>query len=396
MERPEARPLPPAARGRSLPARSAAPRADLGTNPARTRFEQENDPPARLFAPMRFERVRLDSIAHALPDEAVRSEELEARLAPLYERLRLSVGRLELMSGIRERRFWLPGTRPSTAAARAGRVALERSGLDRARIGCVIHASVCRDFLEPATASVVHRALELSPDALAFDLSNACLGFANALAVLAAMIENGSIDAGLAVAGEDGRPLVEETLRRLASDPSIGRNDLKRAFASLTIGSGAAAAVLARDALSPNGRRLVAATSGAATEHVELCRGDRVEGGAGPWMETDSEALLHAGNALAARTFERFLAETGWTRASIERVVTHQVGSAHKRLLFETLALYPERDYPTVERFGNVGSVSLPLSLSLAIDAGFVRAGERVALLGIGSGLQCQMLALEG
>ncbi|MGB1409251.1 deaminase, partial [Alloalcanivorax venustensis] len=42
------------------------------------------------------------------------------------------------------------------AAARAGRDALERSGVDPARIGCLIHSSVCRGFMEPATASVVH------------------------------------------------------------------------------------------------------------------------------------------------------------------------------------------------------------------------------------------------
>ncbi|MDP6538499.1 MAG: 3-oxoacyl-ACP synthase III [Planctomycetota bacterium] len=345
---------------------------------------------------MRFEKVHLDSIAHALPEEVVTSAELEERLAPLYERLNLSVGRLELMSGIRERRFWPRGTRPSEAAARAGAAALERSDIARERIGCVIHASVCRDFLEPATASVVHRALELPASCPAFDLSNACLGFANAMVVAANMIEGGRIDAALVVTGEDGRPLVEETLARLSSDPAAGRGDLKRALASLTIGSGAAAAVLAHQSLSPSAPRLVVAASRSATEHVELCRGETEPGRAGPLMETDSEAMLHAGNALAAQTFDEFLTETGWTRDEIEGVVTHQVGVAHRRLLLETLALDPARDFPTVERLGNVGSASLPITYSLALDQGRLCAARRVALLGIGSGLQCCMLALEG
>jgi len=111
-------------------------------------------------------------------------------------------------------------------------------------------------------------------------------------------------------------------------------------------------------------------------------------------METDSEALLVAGNALAARTWPRFLAEVGWSAESIERVVTHQVGVAHRRLLFETLGLDRGRDFPTVEELGNIGSVSLPLSYSLAVERGVVRAGERVALLGIGSGLNCLMLGV--
>ena len=58
---------------------------------------------------MRFQHVRIAAVAHALPDERVTSEALEHRLLPLYERLNLRVGRLELMSGIKERRFWPEG-----------------------------------------------------------------------------------------------------------------------------------------------------------------------------------------------------------------------------------------------------------------------------------------------
>src|SRR5688572_10579872 len=111
---------------------------------------------------MRFENVRIAALAHVIPPETVTSEELEERLAPLYARLRLRSGRLELMTGIRERRFFPAGTKPSAIAAAAGARALAAADLDRARVGCLVHASVCRDFLEPATASVVHRALELS------------------------------------------------------------------------------------------------------------------------------------------------------------------------------------------------------------------------------------------
>lgn len=105
--------------------------------------------------------VHLEAVGLHLPEEVVSSEALEGRLSPLLERLGLSVGRLELSSGIRERRFFPAGTRPSAIATAAGRDALLRAGFDPARLGLLIHASVCRDFLEPATASVVHRALSL-------------------------------------------------------------------------------------------------------------------------------------------------------------------------------------------------------------------------------------------
>jgi 3-oxoacyl-[acyl-carrier-protein] synthase-3 len=348
---------------------------------------------------MLFEHVRIEALAHVIPERVVRSDEIEARLAPIYARLKLSSGRIELMSGIRERRFFEPGTRPSAAAARAGALALDESGIARDRVGCLIHASVCRDFLEPSTASVVHHRLELGEHCSAFDLSNACLGFANAMTVIGAMIERGEIEAGLVVAAEDGGPLVEATIRALCEDERAGRRELKRAHASLTIGSGAAAVVLARDSVSSSGsssrKRLLGGVALADTQHHVLCQGDVADGFDGPLMETDSESLMQAGNALAARTWERFLAELGWRAGEVDRIVTHQVGVAHRKLLLSTLELDFERDFPTVETLGNVGSVSLPLSLSLALERGFVRDGHKVAMLGIGSGLHCLMLGVQ-
>lgn len=344
---------------------------------------------------MRYRHVRLEAFGHALPDEVTTSTELEERLAPLYERLGVSVGRLELMSGIRERRFWPEGTLPSAVAARAGEVALERSGFDRERVGLLIHSSVCRDFLEPATASVVHHRLGLPARCAAFDLSNACLGFANAMGVVARAIEGGEIEAGLVVSGEDGGPLVRETLRALTGRPEVGRRELKLAHASLTIGAGAAALLLTRDSIAKTDRALEGGVTLADTSAVELCHGDVEDGSAGPLMETESERLMHAGNALAARTWEAFLAELEWTAESVDRTVTHQVGIAHRRLLLETLGIDPARDYPTVETLGNIGSVSLPITYALAEEAGHIAPGQRVAMLGIGSGLHCSMLGVR-
>lgn len=344
---------------------------------------------------MRFEHVCIEAFAHALPERAVSSEEIETRLAPLYERLSLSPGRLELMSGIRERRFWEAGTLPSQVAARAGQLALEKSGIAREKIGALIHASVCRDFLEPATASLVHHALEFGERCTAFDLSNACLGFANAMGVIAAQIDRGEIEAGLVVAGEDGRPLVEATIDALTKNPRAGRAELKRAYASLTIGSGAAACVLAHRSISRTGKRLLGGASLSDTRHHVLCQGGIADGSSAPLMETESEALLQAGNALAARTFDVFRAELGWSTRDIDRIVTHQVGVAHRRLLMSTLDLDPQRDFPTVELLGNTGSVALPISFALALEKKFIADGHKVAMLGIGSGLQCLMLGVQ-
>lgn len=345
---------------------------------------------------MLFANTMVKSVALVQPPRVVTSEEVELRLAPVYDRLCLSVGRLEMMTGIRERRFWEPGAKSSVVAAEAGRIALERSEVPPGRIGCLIHASVCRDHLEPATASLVHEMLGLDEDAAVFDLSNACLGVLNGMAQIAAMIETGVVEAGLVVSGEVAEPLHEATMSDILSRRRLDRAALKAHFASLTIGSAATAVVLAKAGLGGPEHRLLGGAVGTDSSANHLCKADHGRAAkAGPLMRTDSEGLLHAGCALAARTWEKTKTALRWTNDTPDHIFTHQVGRAHAKLTFEALGLSMERDFPTVMRLGNTGSSALPGAWALGIGGKPVKPGDAVALLGIGSGLSSLMLGLE-
>lgn len=343
---------------------------------------------------MRFEGVSVEAVVAVLPPRIVTSSEIEERLSPVYDRLRLPYGRLELMTGIRERRFWEPGTRPSTAAAAAGQKAIEMSGTEPEAIGVLIHASVCRDFLEPATASVVHHHLGLSRHCAIFDLSNACLGVLNGMTQVATMIQQGSIEAGLVVSGECAESLHEATIQTLLADRSLTRSSFKSHFASLTIGSAAAAVLLRSSKKSSSPHRLIGGDLRTDTDARELCReATECPSEHGPLMTTDSEALLHAGCRLAAETWLATKETLGWKEP--DRIFTHQVGDAHRRLLFETLQLDPSKDFPTVSFLGNTGSAALPSAWALGIEKQPPQRGDRIALLGIGSGLSSLMLGVE-
>ncbi len=347
---------------------------------------------------MRFEEVVVEAVVHEVPPRVVTSDEVEARLKPIYDRLRLPAGRLELMTGIRERRFWLPGTKPSAVAAVAGRKALETAGVGPEGIGCLIHAAVSRDYQEPATASLVHDRMHLSGDCQIFDLSNACLGVLNGMVVVASLIQTGQIERGLVVTGEVAEPLHEATIRELLQNRAIRRSSFKQHFASLTIGSGAAAVLLARADLAQTGHLLLGGAVRTDSDASHLCREDttaRAASAAGPLMATDAERLLHAGCDLAAGAWEELKTELGWTNETPEHVFTHQVGQAHKRLLFERLALDAETDYPTVDRFGNTGSAALPMAWAEGARRIPLEPGKTVALLGIGSGLSSCMLGVR-
>lgn len=346
---------------------------------------------------MRYQNVCLEAIGYCLPPVVVTSAEIEQQLRPLYERLRLPEGRLELMTGIRERRFWPAGTLPSSPSTQSAQLAISASGIDRSDIGALVHGSVCRDYLEPATACTVHRRLELSSHCVIYDLSNACLGLLNGVLQVANMIELGQIRAGLVVGTEGSRQLVETTIAALNSHETITRQQVKHAFASLTIGSGSCAILLVDRRRSRTGNRILGAALRCETIHHELCQSGRDESvgeGMHPLMHTDSERLLQAGVDVAAAVWPEFLRETGWSAHDCERIIGHQVGQAHRRLLFDRLSLDLSNDFSTVEWLGNTGSVALPMTLALACAAGHI-VRHRVACLGIGSGVNCLMLGID-
>jgi len=347
---------------------------------------------------MRYQQVCVEAVVHNPPPHVVTSDDIEQQLAPVYERLSLPFGRLELMTGIQERRFYDPGTLPGQVSIPTAIQAVERSGIAREEFGALIHGSVCRDQMEPATAAGVHAGVKLPAASIVMDVSNACLGLLNGMLLVADMIELGHIKAGVIVGTETGRGLVEGTIDSLLKDKSLTRRSIKSAFASLTIGSGSAAIVLCHESLSRTQHRLLGGCVLSDTTKHHLCAGGveaESHGDSRPRMETDSEALLHAGIALAQKTWQETKQVLGWSNADVDRIFTHQVGKQHRTRLLETLQLDPHLDYPTVERFGNTGAVALPMALAMGLQEAPPPAGTRLALLGIGSGLNSVMLGIE-
>jgi 3-oxoacyl-[acyl-carrier-protein] synthase-3 len=342
-----------------------------------------------------FSRVIIESIAHVLPPVVISSEDIERQLSSLYGRLHLPFGRLELMTGIRERRVWDGAILPSQASAEAAKNVLKKTTLGKRDIDLLIHASVCRDRLEPATAAYVHRDLQLSEHTLFFELSNACLGFLSGIVMVAPMIEAGQIRSALITSGEDGKPLLDHTIDLLRENPTITRREIKSYFANLTIGSGAVAAIICQESLVEKGEnklKLKAVSALSDSSGCTLCQGDTTADNALA-MQTDSEALLKCGVQLAQRNWQQFLAHAQLKNGDISRSICHQVGQRHRSLLYQTLGLDLAKDFSTFPFLGNTGSCALPLTLSLAVEENIIHG--KTALLGIGSGISSLMMFVE-
>lgn len=338
---------------------------------------------------MEFRNVAIESVVYERAPLRVSSADLEKRLNGSMTRMRLPPHPIELLTGIQSRGFWQQGTSVSEVAARAGRRALSAAGVDPVEVGLLINTSVCKDFLEPSMAALVHGSLGLGPHCRNFDISNACLGFLNGIELAGTLLDAGVIETALLVDGESSGDIVDATIRRLLQ-PDATAQDFWDNFATLTLGSAAVGMVLTRAERSRTTHRVKGSVSLADTENNRLCVGtaDR--------MITDSTRLLKAGVSLARRTWalagDRL---PDWSDAGIDQYIAHQVGRSHLLALCTALEIDAAKAFQTFSDWGNVGPAAVPLTLALAEEAGAVRAGSHVALMGIGSGLNVSMMSVR-
>ncbi|GFE58717.1 3-oxoacyl-ACP synthase III [Geobacter sp. AOG1] len=346
---------------------------------------------------MRYSRVHIEALGYELAPVVVTSAELEKRLEPLYKALRFTPGQLQVLTGIRERRWWEPGYPLSRGAIAAGKKALASSGISPRDIGVLVYTGVCREQFEPATACRVAAGLDIGGETMIYDLSNACLGVLNGIIDVANRIELGQIRAGLVVSCESARDINDIMIADMLEKQSM--DHFASSLATLTGGSGAVAVLLTDGSFgSASGRRLLGGMAQAAPEHHGLCLWGIDPDGMGGYvqsMRTDAVNVMNNGVELGRRTWEAFLPEMGWRVEDVDHVICHQVGSAHQSTILRTLGIPVEKDFTTYEFLGNMGTVSLPLTAALAEERDILSPGNRVAFLGIGSGLNCLMLGLE-
>ena len=337
---------------------------------------------------MLFQHVAIAGLAHIDAPRRLSSDDINARLQPTLDRLGIRTDVLKDIAGIHARRLWDGPMLASDAATLAARKAMEDAGIDGSKVGLLVNTSVSRDYLEPSTASIVSGNLGLTEHCQNFDVANACLAFINGMDIAARMIERGEIEYALVVDGETADLAYEKTLERLTS-PDATEEQFRNELATLTLGCGAAAMVMARAELVPSAPRYRGGVTRAATEWNGLCRGNLDR------MVTDTRLLLIEGLKLAQKTFVAAKQALGWVVEELDEFVIHQVSQVHTQAFVKAFGIDPKKVLTIFAEHGNIGPASVPIVLSKLREMGRLKKGDRVALLGIGSGLNCSMAEVE-
>lgn len=287
-------------------------------------------------------------------------------------------------TGIRERRWAKPDEATSDLAVQAGRQALERAGIPAEELAVLVVATSTPDHPQPPTANLVQHRLGATR-AAAFDINAVCSGFIFALAVANQMV---------AASGGHGLVIGADVYSRIL-------NPVDRKTVVL-FGDGAGAVVL-----GPVGRdRGTLATA----LHSFGDQQDLIRVPAGGSRLPASNSVLADGlnyftmDGRAVRQFvqdrvpslvREFAADAGIDLADVLHVVPHQANGVMLGILEAQLDLPNATVHRTVDRFGNTGAASVPITLHEADRAGAIANGDLVLLTAFGGGMAAGMAAIR-
>lgn len=327
-------------------------------------------------------RTRVAGVGRCLPETVVTTDELMAST-----RHRTGID-LERLTGIRERRVSQGEHDSLTLATAAAEDCLRSSGTDPATVDLVISCSITKyrdglvQWLEPSTGQAVAAAVG-ADRARSFDLSNACAGMLTGVFVANNRIRRGTARRVLIVSGEYISQLGANAARHV-------RSVMSQELASLTLGDAGAALLLERTGADHEGIDVAGFTTVA--EYSRLCLAYPADHEPGARMFTRSRALQKAAIRDTPQLLGEALDAAGVKIVDVDHVIPHQTSARaiRKGMAEVCAALGGEPAHPavaTVERYGNTASTTHTVALVEEIEAGRVKAGDRVALVALASGI---------
>lgn len=309
----------------------------------------------------------------------------EVTNADLAERFEVSADWMVQKTHIRTRRYAGPGQATSDLAAAAARAALADSGRTADDIDFLIVSTSTGDSPQPATACLVQHAIG-ADRAACFDVNVACSGFVYALALAHALL---SVSATVhARTDGPGHALVvgADVYSRILdpSDPRVSVLGADGAGAAV-VGPVPADRGFLGFGLASRGDRsglitIEAGGSRCPTTHETVDRG-------GHHLRMQGRAVREFVLANLPPALDQLVARCGSRLGDVDHFFPHQPNGVLIDQLAKEAGLTGAETHRTVERLGNMGSASVPVTLDEANRAGRLRDGDLVLLAGFGAGM---------
>ncbi|WP_310833058.1 beta-ketoacyl-ACP synthase III [Paenibacillus pedocola] len=280
-------------------------------------------------------------------------------------------------TGIRERHIAAPHEATSDLAYEAALKALESAGMKAEELELIIVATVTPDSSFPSTACILQDKLG-AKGAAAFDLSAACSGFVYSLATATGFIKTGMYNNALIIGADTLSRITDYTDRNTcvlfgdgAGAVIIGEVPEGRGFQSFDLGAeGSGGSLLKMEA---GGSRLPASQQTIEDKKHFIYMNGR-------------EVFKFAVRVMGTAT-ERVLTKAGLGKEDIDLFVPHQANIRIIQSAMQRLDLPEEKCVINVDRYANTSAASIPLALVEAAEAGRMKEGDTVLMVGFGGGL---------
>lgn len=333
-------------------------------------------------------KARFESLGAYLPPKKMSMKDRIAQMknTPSFDLQHITgIQEIRIADGIKEDSY--------TMALAAAKDALSRSKYNAEDLDCIIVGSITRFIngeqrqlmFEPALSHSIKFALG-APQALHFDVSNACAGMFTGVLLLERMIKAGTIKNGMVISGEFITTIAETAVREIeeSTDPQFG---------SMTVGDSAAAVILDQSVSDADCIHYYELMSCA--DYARLCLGmpsDKTQGVA--LYTVNAEMHKKDRIQLWPRFQMAYYKEHGGSVESekFDHILHHQVGtraihnfSKYGAEVFE--AKLPESTLSAVEYLGNTATTAHFITLYENIKSGKVKKGDKVLIVPAASGV---------
>lgn len=288
-------------------------------------------------------------------------------------------------TGIRERRIAAEGQTASMLGLEAAIQALRIANLAPTELNLIICATSSPDYIFPSTACLIQDKLGAS-HAGGFDLLAACSGFIYALNMGAQAIRSGSMKNVLVVGAETMSHYLDWTDRSTC----ILFGDGAGAFvlqASETPG-GVTGAVLHSDGSGADSLKIPAGGGAHRVSEHTIQSGMH-------FIRMDGKEVFRFATRVMVQATEEVTRASGWTVQDLDLIVPHQANFRIIDAAARGLKLPMEKFMVNVECYGNTSAASIPIATVEAVQAGRLKAGDKVVFVGFGAGLTWGSVAAE-
>lgn len=311
-------------------------------------------------------------LGHCVPDSVLTNADFERMVETNDEWI---VSR----TGIRERHVALNGETCVDLCFGASQAALAKAGLAAEDLTHVIVATFSPDAVIPSAACMLAHRLGIS-GRMAMDVSAACSGFLYALETARALL----------ALHPQAKVLVA------ACDVVSSRVDYTDRGTCILFGDGAGAVVLTAETSGPAGAQVldVLVSSDGAMGDLLTVKGG---GSATPYKLGDTirrdffvemngrEVYKHAVRAMSS-ICDEMLKKHGLTTSDVDVFIPHQANLRIVEAVGKRLEMPESKVFTNLQKYGNTSAASVPLALSEAVAAGFVKPGHLVLLGTFGGG----------